>query len=344
MKSIKRIFIISDFKDESPQSIQVQSRMWCKGLIRLGFDVQRFGYRNILLQSSLFPIKKYARRLAKRKADALLIKQIKGYHPDIILILSMKYLDENTLTQMRQAASDAIFLGRDEDPWPDRNPDRLKIAQKTDMVITTSAGRFLKVYKDIGIPRCAFIPNMCDPDIQYHYNVDDKWKNDIIFTGKPEHTKLDRNNERFVLTQKLNRYPNAKTYGFPGIPKVEGMDYFYAISGAKIGMSINITNDVELYHSDRLINYISCGTFTLAKRVPKSELLFEDKKHLRYFDTTEHFFELADWYLKHDDERKKISAAGMEHAHKEFNCTRIVGLVMDLIEKGNYDAPWAVIL
>jgi len=42
--------------------------------------------------------------------------------------------------------------------------------------------------------------------------------------------------------------------------------------------------------------------------------------------------------------RKKISAAGMEHAHKEFNCTRIVGLVMDLIEKGNYDAPWAVIL
>jgi len=344
MQNVKRIFIVADFKDESARSFQIQSRMWIKGLLRLGHDVQRFSYRNIIMQCSRFPGKRIAQHLARKKADAILLEQIRGYQPEILLILSMKYLNHETVSAMRDVVPNAVFVSRDDDPFPDRNPARIAVAQRTDLVITTSGGRFLQVYKDAGVPCCAFIPNMCDPDIQYRYNVGEKWKTDIIFTGKPEHTKLERNNERFTLTQRLSRYPNTKIYGFWGIPRIEGLDYFYAISGAKIGMSINITNDVELYHSDRLINYIACGTFTLAKRVPKSELLFEDKKHLVYFDKAEEFFELADWYLKHNDESEKIASIGMEHAHKEFNCTRIAGLFMDLIEKGNYDAPWAVVL
>jgi len=52
---------------------------------------------------------------------------------------------------------------------------------------------------------------------------------------------------------------------------------------------------------------------------------------------------LAEWYLKHEDERKKIAQAGMEHAHKEFNCEKIAQDVLDLVEKGYYDAPWAQI-
>jgi spore maturation protein CgeB len=344
MQNIKRIFVIADFKDDSPRSFQIQSRMWVKGLLRLGHDVQRFSYRDAMLRSSLIPIKHFALRFAKQKVDSLLIKQIKSYNPDIVLILGMKYLDESTITQIRQVSGKAIIIGRDEDPSPERNPARLKIAQNTDMVIATGAGRFLKAYSDTGVPKCAFIPNMCDPDIQYRYQVDEKWKSDIIFTGKPEHTRLERNNERFTLTQRLKRYPNARLFGFSGSPKIYGLDYLHAISGAKIGVSINIINDVELYHSDRLINYVACGTFTLSKRVPETELLFEDKKHLVYFDTADEFFELAEWYLKHDNEREKIASAGMNHAHKEFNCTKMSGLFMDIIEKGKYDAPWAVIL
>jgi len=78
--------------------------------------------------------------------------------------------------------------------------------------------------------------------------------------------------------------------------------------------------------------------------VPRTELLFEDKKHLRYFDTEEEFFELADWYLKHEDERRKIADAGMEYMHQEYNCTRMARLAMELIEKHDIDVPWKVIL
>ena len=344
MQKPKRIFVIADFKDEGPKSIRIQPRMWVKALSRLGHDVQWFSYRNIMMQCSPFPGKRLAQRFAKKSVDRLLIDQLKRYYPDIVFILSMKYLDAETVIAIRNAVPNAVFIGRDEDPFPDRNPARLAIAQEIDIVITTSAGRFLQTYKDAGVPRCAFIPNVCDPDIQYRYDVEEKWKTDIIFTGKPEHTRLDRNNERYSLVQRLSQMPNSRVYGAFGIPRVEGIDYFRAISGAKIGLSTNIINDVRLYHSDRFINYLSCGTFVLAKRVPDSDLLFEDGVHLKYFDSAEEFFELANWYLQHDHEREKIAKAGMERAHSEFNCERIAKYMLDLIETGTYDAPWAEIL
>lgn len=347
MRKPKRIFVIADFKDESPKSIRISQRMWIKGLLRLGHDVQRFSYRNIMTQFNPFSgkhFRRFAPRFVKKRADNILLEQIKPYHPDIVFILSMKYLDAETVRAVRDAAPDAVFIGRDEDPFPEKKPVRLAIARETDIAITTSGGRFLKAYKDAGVPRCAFIPNACDPDIQHQYQVEEKWKTDIIFTGKAEHTRLTRNDERYNLIHKLSKMPNARLYGCFGYPRVEGIEVFYAISGAKVGLSINIVNDVRLYHSDRLINYLSCGTFTLAKRVPDTDLLFADGVHLKYFDSADEFFELADWYLRHDHVREKIARAGMERAHREFNCERVAGYMLDLIETGTYDATWAEIL
>ena len=343
----RRIFVIADFKDEEVRSIRVQPRMWVKGLIRLGHDVQRFSYRNILTQFNPFSGKHFRRfmpRFVRRRADNILAKQIELYYPDIVFFLGMKYITSDTVRAARNVAPNAVFVGRDDDPFPERNPARLAIAKEMDIVITTSAGRFLRTYKDAGVPRCAFIPNACDPDIQYQYEVQEKWKTDIIFTGRAEHTRLERNDERYNLIYELSEMPNARLYGCFGNPQVDGIDLFYAISGAKIGLSINTANDVRLYHSDRLINYVSCGTFVLAKRVPDSDLLFEDSVHLKYFETADEFFELVDWHLKHEQERKKIAMAGMQKAHADFNCQKIAQYMLDLIETGSCNAPWAEIL
>jgi len=344
MSRAKRIFVIADFKDEKPQSAFVDDRRIVKGLIRLGHDVQRFSYKNIMMHRNPFPNKPFVQYFAKKKADKILTKQVKHYYPDIVLALGMKYFDAETVAAMRSLVSNAVFLGKDLDPFPEKFPVRLAAAKEMDIIIMPSAGRFLQTYKDAGVRCCAFIPCSCDPDIQYRYEVEDKWKADIVFTGKAEHTKLNRNNERYNIVEKLSQMPNAKLYGCFGRPRTEGMDCFYALSGAKIGLSINIANDVRLYHSDRFINIPACGTFTLAKRAPGYELLFEDGVHLKYFDTVDEFFELADWYLKHEQEREKIALAGMKRAHSEFNCERIARLILELIETGTYQAHWAEIL
>lgn len=351
MKKPMRIFAIADFKDESPKSIRAERRRWPKGFIRLGHDVQRFSYRNILMQFNPFVgrhIRRFMPAFVKKRTDDALVEQVKLYHPHIVFVGGMKYLTDKTIAAMRTVSPGAVFVGRDNDPFPEKNPARLAIAKQLDIVVTSNAGSFLKTYKQAGIPLCAFVPNPCDPDIQHPYEVEEKWESDIIFTGKAEHKRLGkelgRDFNRYSLLKKLSTMPNVKMYGCFDKPRVEGIEVFYAISGAKIALSINIVNDVRLYHSDRLVNCLSCGTFVLAKRVPDTDLLFQDGVHLKYFDSAEEFFELADWYLKHDQEREVIAKAGMEKAHNDFSCERIAQYVLDLVEKGTCDAPWAEVL
>lgn len=296
------------------------------------------------MQCSPLPSKRFARHFAKRKADEVLLKQIKYYYPDIVLALSMKYLEPETVIAMRNVAPNAVFVGKDGDPYPETKPERIAVGKQMGIVIMPSAGKFLRTYKDAGVPCCAFMPFTCDPDIQCRHDVEEKWETDIVFLGTAEHSKLPRDDDRYNLAKRLSEMPNAKVYACFGRPKTEGIDCFRALSGAKIGLSINIANDVRLYHSDRFINIPACGTFTLAKRAPGYELLFEDGVHLKYFDAADEFFELADWYLKHEQEREKIAMAGMKRAHTEFNCQKIAQYVLDLIETGTYAAPWAEIL
>jgi spore maturation protein CgeB len=344
MKSPARIFIIADFKDESPKSVRVERRRWVKGFIRLGHDVQRFSYDNILLQYRNLPVKWCSEFFARKKTNANLIEQIRQYHPDIVFVYTIKNLNEETIISIRRAAPGAILIGRDADPFPEKKPARLQVCRHLDIMVPSSGGRFLKTYKECGVPLCAFVPCPCDPDIQHPYEVDAKWICDIIFTGSGEHSKLDRENERYEIVKKLSKMPNARLYGCFGRATIDSIETFYAISGAKIALSINIANDVRLYHSDRLINCLACGTFTLARRVPDTDLLFKDGVHLRYFDSPNEFFELADYYLRHEDERQKIAHAGMERAHAEFNCVKMAQCVLDLVDKGNFEAPWAEII
>lgn len=344
MGKIERVFLIADFKDEFPQASRIERRHWVKGFIRHGLDVQRFSYRNVMEQ--LAPIKHHrvAARWGKPRADDALATQMRHYHPDIVMILNMKLFDPATMTLIREAAPGAVVIGREEDPYPEANPDRTAIARCCDWVLASSAGRYLEYYKQQGVPRCAFIPCPCDPDIHHPYPPDPRYQTDIFFAGKPGHDAGDADPDREEIISRLLKMPNARVYGAFGVPRVEGIDCFIAMSNAKIALSINAVNDVSMYHSDRFFSSVSCGAFVLAKRVPDTELLFEDGKHVRYFDTPDHFFELVDYYLEHEDERKRIAAAGMEKGQREFDCTSMAGHVIDLVGTGSYRAPWARIL
>lgn len=346
MTASKRIFMIGDFKDDTPTSISIERRHWYKGFVRAGYDVQRFSYLNILRQFSLFGSKSIAKKFAHKKTEALLLSQVKSYQPDIVMVLIMKDIRPEIIDDIRRLAPDAHVIGRDVDWLPQNNPERTAIARKMDSLIATNAGQWLQYYKDLGVPRCAFMPCPCDPDIQRPYPQDASLQTDIIFTGKTIHGKYRdlADPDREAILTRLQTMPNASLYGLDGSGRIQGVAAYRAVSNAKIALSINAVNDVPLYHSDRFFNYVSCGTLTLAKRVPDTDLLFADQKHVRYFDSADEFFELANWYLKHDDERKAIAHAGMEHAHREFNCSRIAQLTLDLIENGSYESSWKLIL
>ena len=346
MSKAKRIFFVTETKNFTGKLLLVGLRKHIKGFIRLGHDTQIFSYKHAFLQAGPVMSRKFAKRYCKSHVvDQLLIKQIKHYNPDIIYVTFANYLDVKTIQLMRQAAPNAFFIGIDVDLWPQLHKNRVQATTKLDLTMTTFSGKGLDAYNSAGV-KTAFMPNSCDPDIEYRHDVGSEWKSEIIFTGQSryKHKLYPTEDTRHHILTKLANMPNCKLYGCCGRPKIGGINYFYAISGARIGLSANAANDISLYHSDRFTQYLACGTLVLAKRVPDSELLFKDKIHLRYFDTTEEFFELAKWYLAHEDERIKIANAGMEYAHAEFNCEKIAKYTMDLIENGSYSAPWTTYL
>jgi len=341
MVKVKRIFIVEDKKEFTDKFLLSGIRKQVKGFIRLGHDVHQFDYGGAFWQIAPIMSKIISRQWCKNKVDELLALQIRNYNPDIIHISFANFLDVNTIELIRQAAPNAFLFGLDGDPYPELQKNRVPIGSKLDLMLATNNGKWLDEYRKTGV-RAAFMPNPCDPDIEYRYEVSDKWKTDILFTGKTRqrHKRLPTDQLRYQIISKLAGMGNCTFYGCLGRPKIGGINYQYAISGARIALSINIANDVSLYHSDRLTHYLASGAFVLAKRVPDSDKLFKDGVHLKYFDTAEEFFELADWYLKHDQERMKIADAGMEYAHTEYNGGKIAKYILDVIEKGSYDAPW----
>jgi hypothetical protein len=253
MHNPKRIFIIGDFYECSATVIRTERYHWIKGFVRLGHDIQHFNYKSIMMRLSPLNSKTIAQMFAKNHTDKLLAAQVKQYHPDIIFLLTMKDLDTDTVDVLKEVAPNSFFVGRDNDWHPEKNPARVAIAKKMDMVIATNAGEWLRFYKSSGVPCCAFMPNPCDPDIQRPYDdLNQEWKSDIIFTGKAEHSKYETDKDRYLIADRLSKMPNARLYGCFEKPKIGGIDCFYAISGAKIALSINAVNNIRLYHSDRL--------------------------------------------------------------------------------------------
>jgi hypothetical protein len=344
MDKIRKILIISDTNYKPVKMYLDQMPKLAKGFIRLGHDVRHLSYCSILSQLSPFKSRSLSSFLFKRKTDETIAKFAKHYKPDIVYISFAKHLDRATILLLREAAPSAVFVGGDGDPWPEREKGRIETACELDILMATNDGTFLDKYRQAGVKKCVFMPNMCDPDIDRRYEVEEKWRCDVLWTGVVQHTVglADGDKMRQHVIHLLAEKPNVRIYGCLGRPKISGIDYLYAISGAKIGLAINAINSISLYHSDRFTHYTACGTMVLAKRVPDTDLLFEDKKHVRYFDEPAECMELADWYLAHESERRKIADSGMEHCHACFNSVRIAQYILDLTQTGRYETPWGV--
>ncbi|MBC8394395.1 MAG: glycosyltransferase family 1 protein [Deltaproteobacteria bacterium] len=340
MGSSKRILIITSQSLKPIKFFIDQMPKLAKGLIRLGHDVRIVNYSQLLRAASSFKSRRLSAYLYKKKVDQEIARLAVHYQPDIVYISFAKYLDSETVKTLRKACPQAVFIGGDGDPWPSLKLGRIETAKSLDFLIATNNGRFLEEYRAAGVKNCHFMPNICDPDIDYRYSVGDEWKSDILWTGTTSHSAGNNDCSREDIITAIEPLPNTRIYGCLGRPQIGGKDYLKAISGARLGIHVNAANDVSMYHSDRLTHYLACGTCVLSKHVPDSEKLFRDKEHLAYFETVDELKELIDYYLANENERARLANQGMTWLHQEYNCKRIAQYILDLIENGYYVAPW----
>jgi len=339
-----RIAVLADFKLDTYRCTQTLARKMCKGLVRNGHDVLPISYRNLMLQKSPWESKTIAQKFAKKKTDHLCGDLLENYEPDIVLILAFRYLDYETIRYLRKSCNHCSFVGFYGDPLDGVSETARKMFPHLDWLVATGAGKHLtSIARSCQVPG-AFLPNPCDPDIEKPYPVKKSESCNILFTGKLGHKRCGTDTTRAEYIQNLAQREDMDIYGALGHSQVLGVEYYRRISSAKIAVSINASNDIRFYHSDRLIHYLSCGAFTLAKTIPDANILFEDEKHLRYFSSIPTCQELVQYYLDHHKERQEIAQQGMQHAHQNFNCQRIARDLVNLVTNNTYEEPWAEVV
>ncbi len=339
-----RVLIVGDFQRDLTRFMLNNSRKFSKGFTRNGHHVLEFSYRNMLMQLSPLPSRRWAAWLAKGKTDRLLAKLAQHHQTDLVLITAFRLLDAVTVQRLKQAVPHAQIVCWYGDMQQGTDPHVAAIGRQCDWFLATSAGSTLRNYHALGIEHCAFMPNPADADVERRYQVPDHLRSRMLFVGKLKHSGPGQDPARWELIQRLVAQQQLTVWGSLGRPTLKGLDYLQAICGTDMALSVNAYNDVRMYHSDRLIHLTGCGAFVLAKRVPDSDLLFEDGKHLCYFDSYEQCVELIERYADDAQARAQIAAAGMAHAHREFAAQKLARHIVELIEHGTFVAPWAEII
>ncbi len=162
----------------------------------------------------------------------------------------------------------------------------------------------VEMFKERGVENVFWIPPACDPDI-YGGKTEEKL-HDIGFVGtlNPEY-----NPERVNLFGKLEQHFQVY-YERCFLEKMAKV-----FSQSKIVFHKSASDGLAM----RIFEVLASGSMLLADEAEGSGLtdLFEDRKQIVIYRNEEELMELAEYYLKHDEEREGISAEGMKKVLNE---------------------------
>lgn len=175
---------------------------------------------------------------------------------------------------------------------------------------------------------CQFLPITPDDKVFKPLPIELKKDTDVIFVGTPHSP------ERIQLLEYLvKNNVNIEIYGngqWPDSLKsrvhkgIFDKEFVQKLNQSKIVLNINIVNDVPLYFSDRYFQPMAVKTVGLNKYIPKLEDMFENNKHMVFFNSNEECLEKINELLKNDKKREYISEEGYKLYKDKYTLKHIL--------------------
>lgn len=311
--------------------------VFAKGLEANGYSVHRLDYR-------AFPD---ANSELKRLVDQWLKE---GKTPNIVWLGKCEKILPASVQLLKKVFPTATIVkwaADVRDNPAEHDVELLKAG--VDWFFATFAGEYLKKHlfpSMIGV--CSML-TFTDSTFYHAKDVDQKYFSDILWTGRRSiGDNLLRNQiidalaaivEKQGATAKDKREFDIAMFGHDRKEWLGNPDYVNYINGAKIGIGSNSFKRRK-YSSDRLGNYMSCGTFFLTEYIEGLDEAFKRGVHLDWFSTTDEMFEKIRFYLANPDIRYAIAKRGREFVLKHFDYKPLVYNLLKIIETHEKQNPW----
>ena len=210
----------------------------------------------------------------------------------------------------------------------------VKQGQQADIMYLTNRGE-VPVYQERGV-NAKFITGGCDPTgHRMADNTDLFYQSDVAFIGKPNTP------ERAECMQMLAKKFDLKLWGSgweqyglsAAATDVYASEYRKICAGAKIILGWNIDPTIDLYFSNRTWYTLGCGGFLLTAYTPSLEEIFGRGKELDWFESVGECCDKIEYYLQHDEERRKIAKAGYQLAHNDYSYDKMVEKIIGDLQK-----------
>ncbi|MFI5322338.1 MAG: glycosyltransferase [Thermodesulfobacteriota bacterium] len=286
------------------------------------------------------------------EAERELLRKVEEYKPDIVLGLKLDRIGAGALRIIRSMGS--IVALWYVDCVDDNVPEWIKpLHKEADIFFTTAQGMVSK-YREVSdtpsywLYEGARLPSF--PLRALNGKPKKIYMSRVAFVGSiyyyDEHGEVVTEREGFL--KRVSERFDLKIWGPQGVrdarerwgagyPAVEWPAYNAELvsvcEGADIVLGTNTTNSVECYFSNRTFITLASGGFHLTHYVPGLETMFENRKHLVWYDTEEECFRLIDYYLQRPGLRRRIALEGRTWVRRRYSMTRQVNKMLRLVER-----------
>lgn len=306
-----RILIVAHFKPTMAYGI-MQKLM--HGFVRLGHQVQLFDDRKLARGATLFQSRKWGILPVNRQ----LVAACRAFAPDLLLLGHCEMIWNATLQEIRAALPDIRIAYRNVD-WLQAAENVADIRRRVgvvDWIFSTSAGEALGQFQGTST-RVTHIPNPVDAAIDTGRAFARADQPHDVFYAIGGVYKGDPRPD--FLRQLQTACPDVRfdLHGMFGRPNLFGTAYMMRLGDCKIGLNYSRRNDLYLYSSDRMAQYLGNGLLTCIDRATAfGELFSEDE--LLFYSTTEELADRLRFFASNDAARQVQAERGWRKAHQAF--------------------------
>jgi hypothetical protein len=295
------------------------------GLIRGGHQVMLFDDRRVARAATWFNSRKFGIPAANKR----LVEACYEYQPELLILGHCEMIANRTLETIRGMLPNIRMVYRNDDPLmhPQNVKDMQNRTESVDWIFSTTAGDALRQFAGKRA-KIAHVPNpvdsVLDPGRAFERNdqtADVFYGIGGVYAGDPR--------PAYIAALK-EACPGVRfdVWGMNGRPGLFGQHYLEALFRAKMGLNYSRENNVYLYSSDRMAQYMGNGLLTFIDRATGFTDLFAEDAVGFYSDAAE-LSEKIRFFALDDAARMETAKRGWARIHDIFAAEKVGHFMVD---------------